>query len=355
MDAFFVMSGFLITGILMDTKSRPDYFRSYYLRRSLRIFPLYYAVLVIAVVLMKVARGGAEYASFVHDWGSPLWFFVYLGNVRTAYMAMWPPLFAFVVLWSLQIEEQFYLLFPLAVRYLGVEQLVKLLWCLVFLSPLFRVAFYLHNPNNLVIQNVLLPCRMEGLSLGALMAIRFRRGPWEIPKLKLTLVTAGLLLAACAGSMLSRPPKPDLAYLSTFNRLAGYSLSSWGCACLVLWLIVFRGARFTHVLRSAPVGYFATISYGIYLLHPLVMRIVRPWEAKTMLLHADTVSRFFIVTALTLIAASVSWFCFEGPIAQLKDRLMPKRIPDTLPYLAKEEAVPSAPPLEALPVADEAY
>jgi peptidoglycan/LPS O-acetylase OafA/YrhL len=354
MDAFFVMSGFLITGILVDTKSRPDYFRSYYLRRSLRIFPLYYAVLVVGVVMMKMAQGGAEYASFVHDWGSPLWFFVYLGDVRTAYMAMWPPFFAFVVLWSMQIEEQFYLLFPLAVRYLHVEQLERLLWCLVFLSPAFRIAFYLHNPNNLVIQNVLLPCRMEGLSLGGLMAIRFRCGPWEISKLRVALLTAVLLLAACLGSILSRPPKPNLAYLSTFNRLAGYSLSSWGCACLVLLLVLFRGSRYTRLLRTSRVAYVATISYGIYLLHPLVMRLVRPWEVKRVFLHPETVPRFFVVSMLTIIAATLSWFCFEGPMAKLKDRFMPKRIPDTMPYLTKEEIESPAPSLDALPVADEA-
>ncbi len=59
MDAFFALSGFLIAGILVDTRSKPDYFRSYYTRRSLRIFPLYYCTLLIAIVMMKVAGGGA--------------------------------------------------------------------------------------------------------------------------------------------------------------------------------------------------------------------------------------------------------------------------------------------------------
>ena len=63
--------------------------------------------------------------------------------------------------------------------------------------------------------------------------------------------------------------------MSTFNRLAGYSLSSWACACLVLWLIAFRGSAYTRYLRGALVGYVTTLSYGIYLLHPLIMRLVR--------------------------------------------------------------------------------
>ena len=139
MDAFFVLSGFLITGILVDTRSRPDYFSNYYIRRTLRIFPLYYLVLLALFVMMHVSNGGngIEYAQMVHQWGSPAWFTFYLGNFRMAYRNAAPPVVAYAPLWSLQIEEQFYLLFPLAVRWMRLEHLSRLLWCLVFLSPLF--------------------------------------------------------------------------------------------------------------------------------------------------------------------------------------------------------------------------
>ncbi len=116
-------------------------------------------------------------------------------------------MFAFVVLRFLRIQEQFYLLFPLDVRYMRLEHLSRMLWCLVFVSPVVRVAFYFLNPNNLLIQFVPMPCRMEGLSIGALMAIRFRRGPWEIPKLRLTVLTIALHLVTCVGSPLSKPPR----------------------------------------------------------------------------------------------------------------------------------------------------
>ena len=331
MDAFFVMSGFLITGILLDTRSRPDYFSNYYIRRSLRIFPLYYCTLMAGVFMLKFGQGGAEYRAFVHDWGSPTWFFVYLGNLRMAYTGIWPPTSVFGVLWSLQIEEQFYLLFPLAVRYLKTETLIRLLWCLVFLSPAFRIGFYLWNPNNLLIENVLLPCHMEGLALGALIAIRFRQGPWEIPKQRLSLLTAGLLFVTCAGSFMSKPPRPDLTSVSTFSRLPGYSLSSLFAACLVIWLVAFSGSRRTRLLRTAPIKYLATISYGVYLLHPLVSRFERSWGKIWLHLGHDTVSRCFVVAALSIFAASLSWYTFERPIARLKDRLAPCRQPKAPP------------------------
>ena len=340
MDAFFVLSGFLITGILLDTRSRPDYFRSYYTRRTLRIFPLYYLTLVLAVLMMKISHGGSEYRSFVHDWGSPAWFFLYLGNFRMAYLAKWPPTWSFTVFWSLQIEEQFYLLFPFAVRYLRRDHLVRLLWCLVFLSPIFRLAFYLWNPDNLVVQYVLLPCHMDGLALGALIAIRFRSGAWEISKPKLTLLTAGLLLVTCAGSLMSKAPSPGL---STFSRLPGYSLASWASACLVVWLIVFRGSRYTRLFRTSAVGYMATISYGLYLLHPLVMRFVRSDGKIGLHMFRRTLASFAVEVILTIVAASLSWFLLERPLARLKDRLAPKR-------LALET---TDPPAHEQPVADD--
>lgn len=323
MDAFFVLSGFLITGILVDTRERPDYFRNYYLRRSLRIFPLYYVTLVLAILLLKISHEGATLASFTHEWGSPAWFFFYLGNIKMALLGKWPPASTFGVLWSLQIEEQFYLLFPLAVRYMRLDHLSKLLWCLVFLSPLCRLGFYLWNPNNLVIQNVLLPCHMEGLALGGLIAIRFRSGAWEIPKARLSLLTVGALAVTCIASMLSKPPAPDLANMSTFNRLAGYSLSSWACACLVVWLIVFRGSPYTRIFRTPAIKYLATISYGIYLLHPLVSHALHTGHKLGLHLEYNTLPRFFVVSGLSLAAAALSWHFFERPVARLKDRIAP--------------------------------
>ena len=324
MDAFFVLSGFLITGILVDTRSRPDYFRNYYARRSLRIFPLYYVTLLVAIVMLKLSHG-VDYRSFTHDWGSPAWFFCYLGNLRMAYLGEYPPTMTFGVLWSLQIEEQFYLLFPLAVRYMRLERLSRLLWCLVFVSPLSRVAVFLFNPGNRLAQNVLLPCHMEGLALGALIAIRFRNGPWELSKPALTVVTIGLTVLTCLGSVMSKPSlDPNL---TSFNRVVGYSLSSWACACIVVWLIAFRGSRFTRVLRSAVIGYLATISYGVYLLHPLVIRFVRSWGRIGVDLPYRSFRHCVVVVSLSIIAASLSWYGFERPIARLKDRLVPSRQP----------------------------
>lgn len=245
-----------------------------------------------------------------------------------AYTNASPPVVAYAPLWSLQIEEQFYLLFPLAIQWMPLERLSRLLWSLVFLSPLLRVFFYLWNPNNPVTQYALLPCHMEGLALGALIAVRFRSGPWKIPAFRVGVLTAALLSSAFIGSLLSTPLWVQQAWSSPFNRLAGYSLSSWGSAGLVLWLIQMRGSRYTRLLRAAPIRYVAKISYGLYLLHQLALRGVR-WTGRFgHRLDPHGFPQVVLLVVMSLAMASLSWYLLESPLLRLKDRLAPHHMPD---------------------------
>src|ERR1700733_2901273 len=255
MDSFFVMSGFLITGILLDTRDKPNYYSTYYARRALRIFPLYYVVLLIWYVIIRYTNSGIGYRDLIHNWGSPAWFLFYAGNIREAVVGAWPRVLGYGPLWSLQVEEQFYLLFPLAVACLRREHLRRLMIAAVFVSPLLRAAFYLWRRDNSFLQYVLLPCHCEGLALGALIAIRFRSGPWKISKPGLSALTALLMGGACLGSILSTWGTRNEANASNWDRLAGYSISSAGCACLVLWLVCFRGSKYTRWMRTAPLQY----------------------------------------------------------------------------------------------------
>jgi peptidoglycan/LPS O-acetylase OafA/YrhL len=328
MDSFFVLSGFLIAGILLDARRKPDYYRSYYTRRSLRIFPLYYCVLTYLICASLLWRGGAYYRQLVTDWGSPAWFFVYLGNFTVAIAGSWPMIApGLTPLWSLQVEEQFYLLIPLAIRRLRLATLSRILWVMVFLSPAIRVALFSWNPHNPYLQYVLLPCRMEGLALGALVAIRFRTRRWEVTtsrKARLTTLTLLLLAATCVGSVWSNPSRLDEEAASPFNRTVGYFLSSTACCCLLVWLIHFRGSRFTRWLRLRPVQYVGKISYGIYLLHMPVRTVVEfVWHALGWNLPSDALLKFGAVFVLSIASASVSWYFLERPLLRLKDRWAP--------------------------------
>jgi peptidoglycan/LPS O-acetylase OafA/YrhL len=119
-DLFFVLSGFLITGILFDTKDRPDYFRRFYFRRTVRIFPLYYGfllgVLGLGVALQATGRSPFGWGDF---WRNQLVLWTYTTNLAFAAAGEWyalAPMLTLTSLWSLAIEEQFYLVWPLLIR-----------------------------------------------------------------------------------------------------------------------------------------------------------------------------------------------------------------------------------------------
>jgi peptidoglycan/LPS O-acetylase OafA/YrhL len=320
MDSFFVLSGFLITGILLDTRERPDYYRTFYFRRSLRILPVYYLVLT-GVTLAMILGHSAGYREMLSKWGSPLWFFVYLGNIPTAISGSWPNAGSehwYAALWSLQIEEQFYLLFPLLVRRLNERTLVRVLIGLAIVSPLLRLAFYLWRPENVLIQYVFLPCRLDGLALGALLAVRLRKEAPIPSRTSLTIIAGLWCLAALAVGIKG-------GYLATgpVIRTAGFFVSSVASSYVIFWLIAFRGSPATAILRHNVVQYFSKISYGIYLFQgpviaalrsPRVVAIVGPNYAQPGL--------HLVIAALALstLAAAASWKFVEAPFLGLRHR-----------------------------------
>lgn len=320
MDCFFVISGFLIASILLNTRTKPDYYKSFYLRRSLRILPVYYLVLIVVTVISFIWKG-PDYTRMLNEWGSPLWFFVFLGNIPTALTGAWP--FgaggAYVPLWSIQIEEQFYLLFPLLVHRLRLDRLASILCGLVCLSVLLRIGIYYVAPDNKLAEYVLFPCRMDGLGLGALLAVRFRMGPWKISRKLLTVMTLAwlvgtLLFVGWSGFYHTRP----------LNRTLGFLFSSITSAHIVLWLIVFRESRLTSLFRLSPVQYIGKISYGIYLLHwPVGIALV----AVSTALGTKVLTHGFVkplaVFVLSIGCASLSWRYLEVPMLSLKNRLSP--------------------------------
>lgn len=338
MDSFFVLSGFLIAGILLDTPlGHPGSYRGYYIRRSLRIFPLYYCVITYQTCVALFWHGGGQYRNLVAHWGSPAWFFIYLGNFRTAIAGAFPIPAGFIPLWSLQIEEQFYLLFPFMIGQLRRKTLTRTLWVMVFLSPVLRVGLFFWNPHNPYLQFVLPVCRMEGLALGALIAIRFRKGPWGIRKGRLTALTIALLAATWVCSSLSNTLRSLDEWTTPFNRTVGYWLSSVACACLLLWLIQFRGSGLTGWLRWRPMQYLGKISYGTYLLHlPVAAAVSFVWRILGWRSPGDSFLWLATAMALSIACASASWHLLERPVLRLRDRLAP--VVRTQPGLEKERS-----------------
>jgi peptidoglycan/LPS O-acetylase OafA/YrhL len=320
MDFFFVLSGFLIAGILVDSRNKGDYYRKFYIHRALRILPPYYFLLLVLTGAMFIWKG--QYFQLTKGWGSPFWFFIYVGNFIFASSAAWPrAVMAFGPLWSLQIEEQYYLAFPFIVKNLSLKLLKRFMWLMLLASPVIRTVLYLYNPNNPFLQYVLSPCRLEGFALGALIAIRFREGEWNISKRFLTCLSAALVAGLVLFTAFNTPVYPFESWATVFNRTIGFTISSITCACLVLWLIVFQGSRLTAFLRGRFIIYLGKISYGTYLYHIPVALIVS-YIAKRYGLGAYIGGFFYFATAfaLTNVCAALSWEFLESPLLKLKDR-----------------------------------
>ena len=175
-DLFFVLSGFLITGLLLDAKGGPHYFRNFYARRTLRIFPLYYAVVFFSLVILPNLPEGilpAQKAqSFGRIEGDEIWYWTYLSNYSIAAAGQWRH-GILDVSWSLAIEEQFYLLWPLLVAKLGRGALWRLCAGLILLAPACRLALLAAGADELA-PYVLTPARIDTLAIGASLALAIR-------------------------------------------------------------------------------------------------------------------------------------------------------------------------------------
>lgn len=310
-DIFFVLSGFLITGILLDTRENRHYYRDFYVRRSLRIFPAYYLVL-FSILLVSAWQEGDDSYKELKAWGHPAWFVLYAANIKMAVAGLTPKLFALVPFWSLHVEEQFYLIWPFLVRRLRKETLAKALIFMVAFSPLLRIALWRWDPGNALLQYVLLPCRLDGLALGSMIALRFRQGPWEISIKWLSVITALAISVAFITYSLG-----GHEWNSPFVRTLGYLLFAFAFACTLLWVIRMRGSWHTKWLRVGVLAGLGTISYGIYLLQVPANEILQPVFA----LHLPIPGwRIGTLVAFTVLLAVISWFGFEKPILALKQR-----------------------------------
>jgi peptidoglycan/LPS O-acetylase OafA/YrhL len=192
-DLFFVLSGFLITGILYDSRGTRHYFKTFYARRFLRIFPLAY--LYLALIFLVVARVAPLTPHEARDLASSeWWYWAYLANWKIAFHGIGSQLEP-TMFWSLAVEEQFYLLWPLVVALLDRRRLVALCIGMIVAALALRIGWHIIDPGKQAREAlyVLTPARMDGLAMGALLAIGLRN---ESAAARIQRWSKPLLLAA---------------------------------------------------------------------------------------------------------------------------------------------------------------
>jgi peptidoglycan/LPS O-acetylase OafA/YrhL len=316
LDLFFVLSGFLITAILLRTAGQPGYYPQFVIRRALRIFPLYFAFLTVFVALLYFRPDRSAWHAFL-EWGSPLWFYTYLGNIRSVALNQFPPVDALVPLWSLHIEEQFYLVFPVLVALCRPVVLQRLLYGAVAVALICRCAFTVFAPDWILGTWWLTVSRMDGLALGGLLALSARHGvrPGAAARFR-RLAASGAAACACMFVIRSTVEMED-----NIVRSLGFTLVSLAFVGLLGAVMNAAGTSATGLLRWRPLTHIGRISYGLYLMH-LPASLAMQWCAQPFAtIEPHTSLNLPLSIAASYIWALVSWRYLESPILRFRDRI----------------------------------
>ncbi|MGH9483489.1 MAG: acyltransferase family protein [Terriglobales bacterium] len=320
-DLFFVLSGFLITSILLASRERPRYFSTFYARRTLRIFPIYYCLLAVYLIA-AVILGGPQ------SWTYWTMHVLYLSSLA-AYFHTWlfkAPTFVYAglaVLWSLSIEELFYLMWAPVVRWVQPARLWPILAAIIITAPILRFVIHTHAYP----EYEFLPARFDSLAWGAGLALllRYRSQrqhplPRRLCWLGLSAGGAFVLLAIATGGSRAN------LWMATF----GYSLLAICFAGLIGWTVLRQGSDnlLCRMLRLDPARKLGTVSYTTYLIHYPALALVGAGATAWFGWHLSStffgvMGRDAVALTLALVVAGASWRWLESPILRLKDRWKP--------------------------------
>ena len=307
-DLFFILSGFLITGILIDSRESEHYFRNFYIRRVLRIVPLY----LTCIVIMYFGYPGAG-AYF----GLSLLYlanFAYFFHVRTPHG---PGVF-----WSLAVEEHFYLIWPLVVRFIKGYWLLAFTAVLVLGTPILRgVCAYAGMDPELQIYPYSF-FRFDGLALGAMLAIWVRSHYYSRTS---AWALAGLLLGTSCLILIVGRPYGILGTKTVAGATFHYTQAEFGFAGLMALALAYRGSKFTAFLRCRPARITADLSYCIYLIHLTigdfyyrVLHAMKVDDVARLGPAGSLLLRVVVLVTVTFTLAALSKRYLEDPFLRLK-------------------------------------
>jgi len=335
-DLFFVLSGFLITGILDDAKGTTNYFRVFYARRMLRILPLYYGVLLVVFVTpyLVSAQGMSR---FLVPFRDQLWYWFYLQNVHPL-----PQPFVGLVghFWTLAIEEQFYLVWPVAILLLSRR---SALWVCAAILP-FSIAYRAFT-------SYVVPelgsytstfAHLDGLAVGSALALIYRTPgatDWLKKRLPLlAIVSLGGMLVLYTGSITALRPARHVL-LGTFLALA--------YGCLLVYAVEQRRGPLVSFLRSKIMRFFGRYSYGMYVLHiPLIsigVTLTGLTPGRLRFFGSEFTGALLFIAfflAVVTLAAWITYNAYEKRFLRLKRRFIYRRQLEAVAPSEPESPVP---------------
>jgi peptidoglycan/LPS O-acetylase OafA/YrhL len=331
---FFVLSGFLITANLLDTRGATNYFSAFFARRTLRIMPLYFATLLIMLGVAPLVLHALEPLRATAS--KQIWLWTFLCNWTQPYEGS---VYGFGHFWSLAVEEQFYLLWPLIVWRCRPQRLLRLCVGIAIGAVLVRAALAAKQfPHEALY--MFTPCRMDALALGAAGAAMLRipsTAEWLRRRAhSIAIGSVAILIGVAAGTH-------GFAVYDLSSQLVGYTLIAVAFAAFITLASLqpagSMGALLTP-LRSTPMRLIGRYSYGMYVFHlPLHVFVGLPLLQRLAPQISPTVA--FAYSAIMLLAsfalAALSYELFERHFLRLKKRLAYKITPTSMALRSEPE------------------
>lgn len=317
-ELFFVLSGFLITGILLDSEKTSQQFSNFYVRRVLRIFPPYYTLLITILVILPVVL--SQPSPLASNFTQTIFYWFFLNNWSSPLIGGTP---ALSHLWSLAVEEQFYLLWPACVFFLSKETLLKLCIGAILTALIARLGLTLYDidfAKDAAYEFTI--ARWDALAAGAVLAIIIRSEQRQELLYKYwrpTLYLSGIyMIAFTALDRNFAPVGPGLTFLNQ-------TVSALLFAATIFWAVtVEHNSRGRSFLLHPAMQSIGKYSYAMYLFHmPIIRMLESPWTKHTLNFAAQHPALWITVFALlvfilTYVLAAISWRIIEQPCLKLK-------------------------------------
>lgn len=320
-DLFFVLSGFLIGGILLRSRNSPEYFRTFYLRRVHRILPVYYSWILLYLVFVGISvyallkpvimtPPGIAIAS--QDLAVVPKYLLFLQNILYSprpFEWQW-----FTVTWSLAVEEQFYLLAPPIIRWVSQRILLVILCSTLIAAPVLRYVSFVYFPQLDHFAQFAMPCRADALALGILAAISWRSKAVQsyLHRNPGFLQRTSVYLGVCIVGLLWWLVRP----LNVVTITAGYSFLALFYVSLLLLVISQTNSFVARCMRISLLRRLGGISYCVYIIHLTINTLGHRFlmHQEPDLSHWQGILITCSAFVLSLTIASLSWRFFEKPL-----------------------------------------
>jgi peptidoglycan/LPS O-acetylase OafA/YrhL len=320
-DLFFVLSGFLITGILLRARGGESTLRNFYARRVLRIVPLYYLALFAALVVVPLVTPARNLLAMHDTIDHQGWLWAYAYNLRILFTGhFWADSgIRLSHFWSLSVEEHFYLIWPLVVLWTDRRTLSRIAISVVLLVPVLRTVCVLAGVSHEIIYSFTL-FRVDALLMGGLVALAVGNADLNARGRQLAPATV-LACGACFCALAWR--SHSSSGLEGPMEALGYSALALGSAAVIVLAIQTEATFLTRALSSRVLRWFGRYSYGAYVFHLILQPAISRWAPPGRLAHVlgseglGLLGHVGVGIGVTMIVAVASYHLYERPFLRL--------------------------------------